>query len=395
MKRTVSSFSLIAVLALAGCSQGPQELAIESSSADRKQDLPVALDHPKAQLGSQLFFDVNLSKHRNQSCASCHDIGRAFTDGRQAVDLGAVSLGSDDHSHGERNTPTASYAALTPAFHKMANGEYRGGQFLDGRAANLAEQAGGPFVNPVEMQMDSEAAVVSRVLENPAYQAMFEKLYGEDIWEQKDKAFNAVTDAIAHFEQTELFMPFDSKYDRVMRGEDTFTPEEELGRTLFFSQQFTNCNSCHQLNSSPFAERETFTNYEYRNIGVPANPELALATQDEGLFDNPLVEDPAQRGKFKVPTLRNVAVTGPYMHNGVFKDLRTVVLFYDQYNNPMRKINPETGEPWAPAEVPENIDLETLEIGPPLENRRVDAIVAFLKTLTDKRYEPLLDAQQN
>ena len=392
MKRSVLPLIVISYFALTGCSQAPNELAIQSTTADKPSDLPVAADNPKASLGSQLFFDVNLSKHRNQSCASCHDIGRAFTDGRQAVDLGAVSLGSDDSSHGERNTPTASYAALTPAFHQMANGDYRGGQFLDGRAANLAEQAGGPFVNPVEMQMENEAAVVDRVLENDAYEASFKRLYGNDIFARKDQAFDAITDAIAHFEQTELFMPFDSKYDRVMRGEDTFTPEEELGRTLFFSQQFTNCNSCHQLHSSPFAEREPFTNYEYRNIGVPANSSLNLATQDEGLYDNPLVDDPAQRGKFKVPTLRNVAVTGPYMHNGVFKDLRTVILFYDQYNNPMRKINPETGQPWAPAEVPENIDMETLEIGPPLENRRVDAIVAFLKTLTDQRYEHLLQS---
>ena len=123
---------------------------------------------------------------------------------------------------------------------------------------------------------------------------------------------------------------------------------------------------------------------------MPRNPNLALATLDEGLFDNPLVNEEAQRGKFKVPSLRNVAVTGPYMHNGVFKDLRTVILFYDHYNNPMRKLNPETGLPWQAPEVPENIDLESLEIGPPLDNRRVDALEAFLKTLTDQRYEYLL-----
>ena len=384
-------FLIVALsLVLAGCRASNETLAIESSSADKKSDLPVPLDNPKAQLGSQLFFDVNLSKNRNQSCASCHDIGRAFVDGRETVDFGAVSLGSDDASHGERNAPTAGYAALAPIFHKMKNGDYRGGQFWDGRAANLADQAAGPFVNPVEMQMESESAVVDRVLENPAYERLFKELYGESVFAAKDKAFNAITDAIAHFEQTELFMPFDSKYDRVMRGEERYTPEEELGRTLFFSQQFTNCNACHQLNSSPFYPKETFTNYEYRNIGVPRNPNLALATLDEGLFDNPLVNEEAQRGKFKVPSLRNVAVTGPYMHNGVFKDLRTVILFYDHYNNPMRKLNPETGLPWQAPEVPENIDLESLEIGPPLDNRRVDALEAFLKTLTDQRYEYLL-----
>lgn len=390
MKRTVPIILLLGVL-LPGCSQKPQELAIENTSIGLVLDLPVALDDPKALLGSQLFFDVNLSKHRNQSCASCHDAAHGFVDARKLVDRGAVSVGSDNISHGGRNAPTASYAALTPVFHRMDNGEYRGGMFLDGRASSLADQAAGPFVNPVEMQMENEAAVVDRVLENTSYEMKFKQLYGAAVFENKVHAFRAITDAIAQFEQTELFMPFDSKYDRVMRGEEKFTAQEELGRTLFFSQQFTNCNSCHQLNSSPFFERETFSNYEYRNIGVPANSALGLTAVDQGLLDNPKVDGLKQRGKFKVPTLRNVAVTGPYMHNGVFKDLRTVVLFYDHYNNPKRQVNPETGKPWLAPEVSENIDMKTLEIGPALDDRRVDALVAFLKTLTDQRYESLLD----
>jgi cytochrome c peroxidase len=80
------------------------------------------------------------------------------------------------------------------------------------------------------------------------------------------------------------------------------------------------------------------------------------------------------------------------MHNGVFADLRTVVLFYNKYNSrrPERQINPETGQPFGPPEVPENISLTELETGPALDDKRIDAIVAFLETLTDKRYEPLL-----
>ncbi|WP_231870819.1 cytochrome-c peroxidase [Marinomonas aquimarina] len=351
----------------------------------------MSLDHPKAKLGSQLFFDPNLSADRNQSCASCHDISRAFTDVRQDAFNGAVSLGSDSISVGERNAPSAAYAALTPPFHRTKYGVFRGGQFLDGRANDLAQQAAGPFTNPVEMQMPSESAVVDRVMENPVYMQQFKQVYGAKIFADKARAFRAVTDAIAYFEQTELFLAFDSKYDRVMRGEERFTAEEELGRTLFFSQQFTNCNSCHQLNPSPFFSRETFTNYEYRNIGVPVNPDLALSSLDEGLYDNPKVVDPAERGKFRVPTLRNVAVTGPYMHNGAFQDLRTVILFYDQYNNPMRTLNPETGKAWGEPEVAENLDTLTLTQAPALNDQRVDALVAFLKTLTDQRYEPLLE----
>ena len=306
---------------------------------------------------------------------------------------GAVSLGSDGHSIGTRNTPTAAYAAFSPAFHQMADGEYRGGQFLDGRSSSLADQAQGPFINPVEMALENGDQVVAKVKQNPAYVAQFDALYGEGVLDDPEQGYGVVADAIASFEKTELFMPFDSRYDRALRGEVTLTPEEELGKTLFFSQQFTNCNACHQLNPSPFYDQETFTNYQYRNIGVPSNPALLAKNKgfiDMGLLDNPEVESSSQVGKFKVPSLRNVAVTGPYMHNGVFQDLRTVILFYDKYNNPSRKINPETGELWADPEVAENIDFENLEIGPALTDQRVDALVAFLKTLTDQRYEALI-----
>ncbi|RDL45858.1 methylamine utilization protein MauG [Marinomonas piezotolerans] len=372
-----------------GCTQISNVDRIKNQNTS--SDLPVPITHPKAQLGSQLFFDVNLSKSRNLSCASCHDVGHAFVDKREIGS--AVSRGSDEVSLGGRNAPTASYAALTPVFHKMQSGEYRGGQFLDGRAIDLQHQAAGPFVNPVEMQMPTEAAVIDRIMENEQYVSSFKKVYGNDVFLDKSYAFDAVTDAIAHFEQTQLFMPFNSKYDRVLKGEASFTSEEELGRTLFFSQQFTNCAECHQLNQSPFFERETFTNYEYRNIGVPKNSSLKHVERDLGLLENPNVLDKHQAGKFRVPTLRNVAVTGPYMHNGVFNDLRTVVKFYDHYNNPTRLVNPETGKAWSAPEVPETVDMKTLTKGPALSDRRVDALVAFLKTLTDQQYEYLQEDQ--
>ena len=391
------SLGLIAAFFLTACNEAHRATEAVSSSQDKaSNDLPVAMSDPKALLGSQLFFDTNLSKERNQSCGTCHAIATAFVDKRLDALNGAVSLGSDGVSMGGRNTPTAGYAAFSPAFHQMANGEYRGGQFLDGRASGLVEQAQGPFINPLEMALPDGAAVVERVKENPSYIERFNHLYGDGVLNDAQTGYNAIADAIATFEKTELFMPFDSKYDRALRGEIKLTPQEELGKTLFFSQQFTNCNACHQLHTSPLNPQETFTNYEYRNIGVPANPDLYAHSGaiDKGLLDNPDIHDEKQAGKFKVPSLRNVAVTGPYMHNGVFKDLRTVVLFYDKYNNPQRTINPETGEPWGEPEVAANIDFEELEKGPALPDQRVDAIVAFLKTLTDKRYEPLLEANE-
>ena len=359
-----------------------------------------AIDSIEA-LGRALFFDVNLSRNRTQACATCHSPEFGFTDPRGNASGRAVSLGDDGRSLGDRNAPTASYAAFSPPFHLNDNGRYVGGQFLDGREQDLAGQAGGPPLNPVEMGMPDMAAVAARLRENPSYIAAFDRLFGADILARPDAAYKAMTESIAAFERTDFFAPFDSKYDRYLRDEYSMTAQEDLGMTLFFSQQFSNCNLCHQLKPTPASTEETFSNYEYHNIGTPVNPAaravngVASDHVDRGLLDNPAVDDPKQAGKFKVPTLRNVAVTGPYMHNGVFKDLRTVVLFYNKYNSrsAKRQINPESGENWRAPEVPENLSLKELETGPALDDRRIDALVAFMRTLTDRRYEHLLNKQ--
>lgn len=358
-------------------------------------DQPVTLET----LGERLFFDVNLSHNRSMSCATCHDPEAGFADPRE-TDLGRmVSLGDDGLSLGDRNAPTAAYARFSPVFEQLDPGVYRGGQFLDGREADLAGQAGGPPLNPIEMGMPDKASVVARLRENPAYIEDFEALFGAEVFGDAETAYAAMTQAIAAFESTDIFAPFDSKYDRYLRGEVALSDQEELGRVLFFSEQFTNCNLCHQLQVSPVSQQETFSNYEFHNIGVPPNLTaravngVAADFIDHGLLSNAAVDDPATDGQFKVPTLRNVAVTGPYMHNGVFDDLRTVVLFYNQYNSvdPARQINPETGQPWAAPEVPGTLSLEELEHGPALDDARIDALVAFMKTLTDARYEHLLE----
>ena len=349
-------------------------------------------------LGRALYFDVNLSKNRSQSCATCHSPEFGFADPRGNAAGKAVSLGDDGRSLGDRNAPTASYAAFSPDFHRDDEGRYVGGQFLDGREKDLAGQAGGPPLNPIEMGMPDKAGVVDRLRENATYVAAFGSFFGGDILDRPDDAYRAMTESIAAFERTDFFAPFDSRYDRYLRGEYQMTVLEDLGMTLFFSQQFSNCNICHQLKPTPNRTGETFSNYAYHNIGVPPNDAaravngVAADHVDRGLLDNPAIDDPAQAGRFKVPTLRNVAVTGPYMHNGVFGDLRTVVLFYNKYNSKSakRQINPETGEQWRAPEVPDNLALKELETGPALDDRRIDALVAFMKTLTDARYEHLL-----
>lgn len=349
------------------------------------------------ELGQALFFDANLSANRNQSCASCHDPARAFSDGRTNGVSGAVSLGDDGISLGHRNAPATTYAFLIPEFQRHAGDEYIGGFFLDGRAASLDDQAAEPFTNPLEMALPDHAAVVDRVRENPSYVESFTEIFGDSIFSDAEEAFRAVTESIAAFESTKIFASFDSKYDRYLRGEYELTDEEELGRVLFFSK-LINCSSCHLLHAREFDTGELFTNHRYHNIGVPANTKVRDKNgkrgefRDLGLLANPEVDDPAMAGKFRVPTLRNVAVTGPYMHNGIFRNLRTAILFYNRYtlSNPQSQTNPETGEPWGEPEVAETVDLDLLRSGQPLAQNHVDALVAFLEALTDRRYEALL-----
>ena len=366
----------------------------------------------KAALGESLFSDVNLSLNRTQACSTCHNPDAGFVDNRTGSDglVRATSLGDNSASLGDRNAPSAAYANQTPEF---SNGTrtrfnsqqsdysgYLGGQFHDGRASTLQDQAAGPLVNSIEMGMPDKASVVDRLLENADYVASFKLLYGDTVFDDTDTAYNALTESIAAFEDTDTFAPFDSKYDRYIAGDTTvYDPLDKatLGKALFFSQQFTNCATCHQLKSQG-SEKETFSGYEYHNIGVPINTETRAANGSaEGYVDtglqtnNSAVTADSERGKYKVPSLRNVAVTGPYMHNGVFRDLDTVIRFYDHFlTGSSNSINPETGVAWADPEVSDTISTTELQDGSTLSDDDVEALVCFLRTLTDARYESLL-----
>lgn len=347
-------------------------------------------------LGRALFFDLNLSSTRTQGCVSCHSPELAFTDPRELGKVeGAVSLGADGRSLGDRNAPTVSYAGFAPIFHRGADGEPVGGFFWDGRAATLAEQAGGPPLNPVEMAMPDKASVVARLKENAAYAEAFKNLFGDAILDDVELAYAAMTKAIAAYELTGEVSPFDSKYDRSLRGKATLSDEEARGRDLFFSRERASCSECHLSNAA--AGKEVFSNFNYYNLGVPPNRTVRGLNGvkpggvDKGLSANPAISSVSQDGKFKVPTLRNVAITGPYMHNGVFKELRTVLLFHQRLSDKggALETNPETGAAWDAPEIPANL-AERLRDAPSLTDGDIDALIAFLKTLTDERYERLL-----
>jgi cytochrome c peroxidase len=365
------------------------------------------------ELGRRLFFDPTLSEPPGQSCATCHDPLRAFSDSyigpgvsgtsrsartlNGALTAGALSPGADGTSLIDRNTPSLTYVGTIPPFMKI-EGLYSGGLFLDGRSRNLTDQVRQPLLNPREMGQPDAAAISRKVLANEGYRRSLTRQFGRGVLDDDSELLDAISLAIAAFERSDEFSSFDSKYDRYLTGEYTMTREEALGRELFFSD-LVNCVQCHVNEPGKVAGRETFTNHRFHNIGVPINSRARLANglgmdhRDPGLLANPQVSDARAAGKFRVPTLRNVAVTPPYMHNGVFNDLHTAVLFYGRYtlSNRPSQIDPETQQPWRDPEIPETIDLEILEGGQPIDSQRASALVAFLKTLTDKRYEHLLD----
>lgn len=364
-------------------------------SAAGREARPPAPAVSAEDLGRRLFHDTLLSASRSQSCATCHDPAHAFTDPRPNATGRAVSQGDDGRSHGDRHTPSLSYAFLSPAFHTDEKGRHKGGQFWDGRARDLREQAALPILNPDEMGMPDAESVVARLRADPQYPALFDSVYGSGSLHNTEQAFGHLTDALARYQQTPEFAPFDSKFDRYLRGEAELTAQEKFGHTVYLTW---NCRLCHQLNQFGVTERETFTSFEYHNIGLAVHPGARRASgkgegyADGGLALNPRVSDEAARGRFKVPTLRNVAVTAPYMHNGLFQDLRTAVVFYNKYTSrrASAQINPETGADWGPPEIAENLSLPELRSGLMLDEARIDALVAFLRTLTDQRYEHLL-----
>lgn len=340
-------------------------------------------------LGEKLYHDTALSKNRTMSCATCHVINAAMVDDREtSLDLGA-SLGDDGVSIADRNAPTVAYASFSPKFHFDSHEElFIGGQFLDGRSADLTEQAKGPFLNPVEMNMPDAASVIERVKENNDYITEFKRIYGDDIFDDTQKAYEALAATIAKFEKSDTFSPFNSKYDRAQKGEAQLTEAEKRGLDLYNGK--ANCHACHPADG----EKALFTDFSYDNLGVPVNHALRLANGkgsefvDNGLYDNPLVKDETLKGAYKVSTLRNIAVTGPYMHNGVFKDLATVVHFYNT-RDVKGAIDPETGEAWEKGEVDINKnDIELGNLG--LSEDEENDLLAFLKTLTDAQHEHLI-----
>lgn len=266
--------------------------------------VPVPTDNPPTPetvaLGRKLFYDKRLSANNSISCASCHNPRLNFTDHQPHSTGVGGKLGT-------RNAPT------------VLNAAYERAQFWDGRAKTLEEQVGGPMANSVEMNQPHEVAV-KKLNADPEIKREFEKAFGPG-----DVTLGKIEQAIASFERT--LISGDSPFDRYEFGGDkkALSPAAIRGLAVFKDPHRGNCAVCHTI-SQRYA---LFTDGKFHNLGVGVNDEGELA--DLGRYDE--TKRDADKGAFKTPALRNVALTAPYMHDGSLKTLKEVVDFYAGHGN--------------------------------------------------------------
>ena len=370
--------SFLAVLLVTGCN-GAQKDHPDVMAKNASADSAGAVFSTKERLGKLLFFEKNLSTPPGQACATCHAPEVAFAD--PETDL-PVSRGVIPGRYGNRNDMTLTYAAFIPPLHfDQEEDLWVGGLFWDGRVNSLAQQAMQPPLNPLEMA-NPDTVTIAEKLRALSYASLFTEVYGADALSNPGIAYNNMADAIEAYEKTSELSPFSSKYDHWLRGEAELTKQELRGLKLFEAEDKGNCAACHPSRPNEDGTPPLFTDFTYDNLGTPPNPEnpfysLPVELNPDGFAFIDLglgktVNDSAQNGKFRVPTLRNVAVTPPYMHNGVFKNLFTVMAFY----------NSRDVVAWPAPEISVNVNKDELgNLG--LSNQQLEDIVAFLKTLTD------------
>ncbi|WP_296947714.1 cytochrome-c peroxidase [uncultured Massilia sp.] len=366
---------------------------------------PFAPSPARAALGRQAFFDPRLSEPAGTSCASCHDPRRAFS-GNHGSRLG-VPLGARADLVGLRNTPSALYVAYVPRLFFYQDDDALaatpfGGLFADGRADDVPDLVRHPLMNPLEMHNRS-LADVARKLRAAPYADGLRREFGARALDTTAGALAALGKAMESFLQSREMAPFSSRYDAWVQGKAPLTALELRGLKLFKNPDKGNCASCHKFNeTSSNPARSLFTDFGYDAIGVPRNRAIP-ATRDPAYFDTGLCATAAAAtwperaqwcGYFRTPGLRNVAVRERFMHNGAFSTLRDAVAFYAT-----RGIEPER---WykdgvlfddVPKAYRGNVNAATLPYNrrkgmqPALDDAEIDAIVAFLRTLTDAPWE--------
>jgi len=252
----------------------------------------------KAELGRYLYYDQRISADETISCATCHSPQFGFTDGQP------VSSGIN-RQKGSRSAPT------------VINRGFSLSQFWDGRAATLEEQVKGPMANPIEMG-NSHEMVVSTIRDIAGYRLWFAQAFGTE-----EVTIDRAAMAVATFERT--ILSGNAPYDRYQKGDKkAMTPEQVRGMSVFFDK--AKCNRCH--------EDSNFTLNAYNNVGI------GMDKPEPDLGRYAITKDPRDWGVFKVPTLREIEHTAPYMHDGSLKTLEDVVDFYDKGGIPNQNLDP-------------------------------------------------------
>jgi len=371
---------------------------------------------PQEELGKNIFFDENLSINLNQSCASCHSPLAGWTGGDVGINShGAVYEGSVPGSFGNRKPPSAAYATQSPILHRTTSGAFVGGNFWDGRATGeklgspTADQAQGPFLNPVEQALYSPAEVIAGICSS-GYLETFRNACGADACDPANvnASYDCVGYAVAAYEGSTEVNQFSAKFDAVMAGKVKFTKQEQQGLGLFSGK--AKCSKCHTV--APRGKRSLFTDYSYDNVGLPKNPENPFYLANAAWIDDGLGGFLSSRpdyaavarenyGKHKVPTLRNVDKWTPslgdkvkaYGHNGYFKTLTGIVHYYNT-----RDVLTVCPGDYTEAEalaascwpLPENaLNMEASLLGNlGLTGKEEAALVAFLATLSDGYHTP-------
>lgn len=329
---------------------------------------PVASAEPSpSAVGEKIFLDTSLSQPAGQGCVSCHQPQAAFADPRR------VSPGAVAGREGRRNAPTLMYAALIPS---MVLEEFydeqgvqsflkEGGLFHDGRARGLSEQVRQPFLEANEMNLPDAAALAAR-LRQAAYAEEVKAAVGGAAWDDDEQVNAYAYRALVEFLKEPMFRPFDARIDDYLAGDkEALSASERRGLEVF--KIAGKCADCHLLGTLVWPQA-LLSDYGYDNVGAPSRGE-----KDPGLGGHS--GEPGELGQFRAPTLRNIALTAPYMHNGSIATLKEVVEFYNK-----RDLEPER---WGSTDYPETVNHDSMgKLG--LSDQQVEDLVALMGAFTDR-----------
>ena len=397
----VAAAAIAVLFVAAGAAQPPTQAVTRSDVYAHAQ--------AAARLGRMMFSDVSLSASGVMSCASCHDPAHGFApDNAFPVQLGGAHMDQP----GLRNVPALTYIQSSPAFtehlfdnedegdESVDNGP-SGGLTWDGRVDRGSAQAKIPLLSPFEMA-NATAADVVKAVSRASYANDFAALYGADVFNDTDKAFDDIAAAFEAYEEDySTFYPYSSKYDAYLKGQAQLTAEEKHGLDLFEAEDKGNCSSCHLSEPANDGTPPQFTDFGLLALAVPRNAAIP-ANQDPAYYDlgacgpqrTDLRNHPEYCGIFLTPSLRNVALRQSFFHNGEFHDLRKVVDFYATRDTDPGKWYPRNADGTIrqyddlPKQYWGNINMDPPFGGKPgdkpqLTDAEIDDIVAFLKTLTD------------